>query len=134
MLVLAALLVTGCASSKEPAFYQGDAPPQLEVERWGWRASSNMFWVAEGVVKNLTDQPLEGVTAVCSFYDAGGTFRKSESGRIEKVIPPGKSVQFRVCATVDPGVALARIDFTDFMGEYLPVKQEEPRLRAMRAD
>ena len=58
--------------------------PKLKLLNWTWgEADSDSFVEARGQVKNLTNDNIENVTAVVSFYDKKGRFIKSSETLVE---------------------------------------------------
>ncbi|HHV77330.1 MAG TPA: hypothetical protein GXX39_08180 [Syntrophothermus lipocalidus] len=123
-LLLAALLGgTSCASKTPiPKKVDSSESPQLQLINWRWYQSSDIFFVAEGKIKNVGKEDLDQVKAVFSLYDKEGNLLKNESADLEsKTLRPGKVSLFRVAATVHPKACQARVDFRDFCGDFLAV-------------
>lgn len=99
--------------------------PQVQVINWRWYQSSDLFFVAEGKIKNVCKEDLDQVKVVFSLYDKEGNLLKNESADIKsKTLGPGKVSLFRVAATVHPKACLARVDFRDFYGDFLTVDRK----------
>lgn len=90
--------------------------PKLELGDWSW-SQSHRFAIVEGVVKNLSDKPLERVQAIAQFYAEDGTFITSDSALIEyNPIMPGQESPFKVMATWNPLMKRAKVEFKKMFG------------------
>lgn len=126
MLLAALLGGTSCASKTPiPKKAESSESPQVQVINWRWYQSSDLFFVAEGKIKNVCKEDLDQVKVVFSLYDKEGNLLKNESADIEsKTLRPGKVSLFRVAATVHPKACQARVDFRDFYGDFLTVDRK----------
>ncbi|MCX8126965.1 MAG: FxLYD domain-containing protein [Dehalococcoidia bacterium] len=134
MLVLFIMVGTPCASRTSlPNPIKPNATLQVQLVNWCWYPSSDLFYVAEGKIKNLTSEDMDGVKAVFSVYDEKGNLLKNEAAEINaKSHHPGKTSVFRVVATFHPKACQGRMDFRDFYGDFLMVDRNgEPALKPM---
>ncbi|NLU49128.1 MAG: hypothetical protein GXX09_01775 [Syntrophomonadaceae bacterium] len=137
IIILFSVLTLGTSScaSKNPVTESdvNKAPYKLELVTWKWYESSDLFVVVEGKVKNVSREDFDEVTAVVSFYDKYGNLLKNEREKIKyDPLRPGKTSPFRVVATFHPKATTARVDFQDFMGEFLSTnKKGQPEQQAI---
>ena len=92
--------------------------PKLKLLNWTWgEADSDAFVEARGQVKNLTNDNIENVTAVVSFYDKKGHFIKSSETIVEyNPILPGQTSPFHVMETRNPAMSKATVEFKSLLG------------------
>lgn len=89
---------------------------QLELQSWSWHSEYG-YAIAEGQVKNISDESLKNVEVVITWYTEDYTFITSDSALIEyNPILPGQTSPFKVYATYNPAMFKAGIDFKFFMG------------------
>ncbi|MCE5200531.1 MAG: FxLYD domain-containing protein [Armatimonadota bacterium] len=96
---------------------------QLQLKTWSWSSESEDFVKVEGQVTNLTDEKLENVTAVASFYDSNGEFITSDDALIDyNPILPGQTSPFSVISRYNPAMKKAQIEFKELSGGTLSTK------------
>lgn len=97
--------------------------PKLQLKGWRWYRDSDYFVSAVGEVKNITDEPLENVLAVVSFYTKDGTFITSSEALIRyNPILPGQTSPFEVIENYNPAMEKASIEFAFLLGGTIRVK------------
>jgi hypothetical protein len=90
--------------------------PKLELVSSNWHIGYN-YAIFEGQVKNISSQPLEGVTAAVSFFDDTGAFITSSDALIDyNPILPGQTSPFKVMKTENPAMRKANVEFKYLMG------------------
>lgn len=91
-----------------------EAPLRLQSWRWGEEYS---YAVAEGRVRNVSDQPLKNVTAVVTWYSSSGELITSDNALIEyNPIMPGQASPFKVMARWNPQMEKATVEFKELLG------------------
>lgn len=95
------------------------AAADIEVKAFHW-GKEYSYAISEGQITNLTDETLENVEAVVTFYDSNGNFITSDSSLIEyKVLLPGQTSPFKVHTPANPAMSKAGIEFKILMGRNL---------------
>lgn len=91
------------------------ARPKLKVLAYTW-SREHGYITMEGQVKNLSDEPIDGLQAVGSFYK-GETFVTSDSGMVEyQPLLPKQTSPFRVMLTDNPAIDGATVEFKTLFG------------------
>lgn len=91
------------------------ARPKLKCLAYTWSREYG-YITLEGQVKNLTDEPIDGLQAVGSFYK-GDTFVTSDSGMVEyQPLLPKQTSPFRVMLTDNPAIDGATVEFKTLFG------------------
>ncbi len=73
-----------------------------------------------GEVKNISDKPLEDVTALGIFYDVHGTFVRSDTALIAyRQLLPGQTSPFGVLASRDPAMVNGEVEFIHYSSREL---------------
>lgn len=99
------------------------AQPQLELVATQWRRSSDMFITMEGQVRNISNEPLEDVTAVTTYTNTNGDFITSDDALIDfNPILPGQTSPFSTITTYNPEITRARVEFKHLMGGTILTK------------
>jgi len=81
------------------------------------------YFIIEGMVKNISDKPLESVLAVGNTYTENGEFVKSSDALIEyNPILSGQSSPFKTMTTDNPAIKKCKVDFKEFWGGTIPTK------------
>ena len=76
-----------------------------------------------GLVKNISDKPLDNIEAVVNFLDADGNFIKFDSALIEyNPILPNQTSPFSVMTTDNPEIEAFNINFKYLMGGTILMK------------
>lgn len=100
------------------------AGAKLEILDWHWGREYG-YAIAEGRVKNISDEPLEAVEAVVEFQTSDEQLVKSGSSIIEyNPILPGQTSPFKVMTTHNPAMKTANIQFKELMGGTIPTYQK----------
>ncbi|MCK4427347.1 MAG: FxLYD domain-containing protein [candidate division Zixibacteria bacterium] len=90
---------------------------KLDVQSWHWEKEGS-FVVAEGLVKNISEEKLENVVAVFSVYDANGEFITSDNALIEyDPLLSGQTSPFKVMVKYNPAIEKGEIGFKHLLGE-----------------
>ena len=136
LIFLLGFLLTGYLNSGHTSTVTNSSPtnaattneePKLEVQALTFTVDYG-FNKVEGAVKNLTGEPMEGVTVVANFYDKKGTFVKSDSSLIDyNPILPGQESPFSTIGTSNPEIETVRVQFKYFFGGTIPHKDSIPR-------
>jgi len=113
--------VTSSQESSNPEKkYQGNV---LELLDYGCYKEYDYF-ITEGQVKNISNDPIENVEAIVSAYTKDGKFVKSDSALIEyDPIMPGQISPFRVGMTDNPQIEKCKVEFKEFWGAEIPTKR-----------
>lgn len=97
---------------------------KLEVESWNC-GHEHGYSKVTGRVKNISDQPLENVTAVGEFFTSDNTFVKSSEALIDyNPILAGQSSPFEVLTTHNPAISTCNISFKKLMGGTIETKEK----------
>lgn len=97
--------------------------PQLEVLNWHWSREYS-YIIAEGEVRNISDQKLDNVLAVLRYYTADYTFVTSDDALIDyNPIMPGQTSPFKVYTTDNPLIKSGGLSFRHLMGGAISVKK-----------
>jgi hypothetical protein len=103
-------------SSTSSAAASPRSGPQLELKQFKWHHEYD-YAIGEGLVTNISGQPMKGVTAVVIFNDKSGSFVTSDDAMIDyNPILPGQSSPFKVMARYNPAMKGAHVEFKYFMG------------------
>ena len=106
------------ATSPSPA--RVSASPQVALLSANGHESSS-FHIVEGEVQNITNQRLENIMAVASWYTRDGTFITSEDTLIDyNPTLPGQKSPFKVISTTNPEMARYTVEFKEWMGGTVP--------------
>lgn len=98
---------------------------KLELQSWNWGINHG-YAIAEGEVKNISDQKLNTVDAMVKFYAKDGTFISSGSGLVEyQTLLPGQSSPFKVMEPENPLMNTATLEFKMLMGRPILYKKKE---------
>lgn len=94
----------------------------LELITWNWGESiSGHFIEARGQLKNISQNSMQRVNVLVSFYDSSGNFVTSQSSFIEfDPILPGQISPFNVIASFNPLIKKASIEFKFYLGGSIP--------------
>ncbi len=112
------------SSTAAPAPPPRPAGPRLEYSGFNW-SISHSYATVNGRVTNITDQRLENVMAVVSFFDSGGQFITSDDALIDyNPLLPGQTAPFTVMARANPAMASARLEFKELMGGTIEAKEK----------
>jgi hypothetical protein len=85
------------------------------------------FMTVHGLVKNISSEKLENVEAVVEFYEADGSFVKSEDSLIKyNPILPGQTSPFEVGSSDNPAIKRFKVTFKDLMGGTIPSIDSSP--------
>lgn len=83
----------------------------------------------DGMVTNISGEPMKNVQAVGEFYTEDGTFVKSAEALLEyNPILPGQSSPFQVLTTTNPAIKKGHVVFKELFGGTIPTRfpTEEP--------
>ena len=90
--------------------------PLLELQTFRWYESYGHA-VAEGLVKNISDKPIQSVEVVFLIFDGHDTFITSGSSLTQyNPILPKQSSPFKVYATWNAEMKKANVDFKHLLG------------------
>ena len=107
---------SGDETARRPAAI---SKPVLELQSWHWSTEHGVA-IAEGLVKNISDQKLKNVEVVVMFVDSNGDFITTGEALIEyNPILPGQTSPFKAMATANPAPGKAQIDFKTLFGGSL---------------
>jgi hypothetical protein len=91
----------------------------------GYESESGGYHYVEGLVTNLSNQPLKNVTAMGIWLDKDGEFIKSDHALIDyNPILPGQTSPFKTISTGNPAMAKFRVEFKTLMGGTLDVDDQ----------
>jgi hypothetical protein len=94
----------------------------LELQKFQMYQTYRSTGVARiiGEVKNISDKPLEDVTALGIFYDVHGNFVRSDTALIAyRPLLPGQSSPFAVLASGDPALVNGKVEFIHYFSREL---------------
>lgn len=101
----------------------------LELKSWNW-GESYEHAIAEGLVKNISSQPIRNLEVVVSYYDSKDNFITSDSTLIDyNPILPGQASPFKSITTWNPAMAKASVDFKPMFGTPLPYKENTKNVK-----
>lgn len=103
--------------------------PKLKISKsdWNWYTQYNSVAIAEGRVKNISGEPLDGVEVVVTWLSKTGEYITSNSTLIDfQPIDAGKSSPWKVIAQYVPGIstAKAKVEFKYFNGGEIKTKRD----------
>jgi hypothetical protein len=91
--------------------------PKLSLISSTGTISEYGYSYVEGEVRNISNEPLQHVTAVASWYDASDTFITSDSALIEyDPLLPGQTSPFKVGTRNNPAIKRFSIGFKTMLG------------------
>ena len=91
------------------------------------------YFKVDGQVKNTSNEPLQGVEAVVTWYDSDGGFVKSEEALIEyDPLLSGQTSPFKSITTGNPAMKRYSIEFKELAGT--PLEHEDLRRRVLKND
>jgi hypothetical protein len=100
--------------------------PELELTSWSWSEDSSEA-VARGEVRNISDHPLDRVSARVSWYTEEGSLVISGDALIEdQPLSPGKTSLFQVVRSRRPAMKEADVQFEHQLGRSIPWRKGEP--------
>ena len=112
-------------NTTNPYLYNGNAQsdePKLELISHHWSREYG-YAIYEGRVKNISNESLENVEAVVTFYDRNDTFVTSSDALIEfNPILPGQISNFKVMKTSNPEMKKAGVSFKFILGGSIQYK------------
>ena len=98
------------------------------VSSKGYESEYGGYHIIEGMVKNISDEPLKNVTAVGIWLDKDGEFIKSDDALIDyNPILPGQTSPFKTMSTGNPAMAKFRIEFKTLFGGTLSLDDQRKR-------
>ncbi|MEP7173436.1 MAG: hypothetical protein ABI705_08110 [Aestuariivirga sp.] len=101
------------------------AGSELELIKWSWQREYD-YAIVEGVVRNISGQPLKNVEAVVSFQTKSGEFITADTALVDyNPILRGQASPFKVIARWNPAMARANIEFKYLFGGTLNVYQNK---------
>lgn len=128
-LVVWLCFIIGRSESRTTPREDGPTPnqnvgPQLDAVSWHWGQDGDTDYVlAEGEVKNLTNEPMKNVEAIVTFRTASGEFISSETAFTQfNPIMPGQTSPWKVICPYNPEMQKAGLEFKDFMGQTFDTK------------
>ena len=111
------------ASRKTAQYYKDNT--KLVLLDWSWHTEHG-YAIAEGMVKNVSSEPLRNICANVTFLTASGSHVTSEDSLVSyNPIMPNQASPFRVMARENPEIRKARIDFKQLMGGTVDHLTEE---------
>lgn len=103
-------------------YTQQGPPPEfvpLELKGYDWYKDSE-YTIAEGEVKNRSDERIENLMAVVSVYDKNGNFITSKDSLIEyNPLLAGQTSPFKVYVRWNPEMHRAKVEFKTFNGTVI---------------
>jgi len=110
--------------SQATAQYYKDSTKLVLVD-WNWRREHG-YVIAEGMVRNVTQQPMRNICAAVTFLTSSGEFVTSEDSLVSyNPILPNQTSPFRVMARGNPEIRKARIGFKELFGGSVDHVTEE---------
>jgi hypothetical protein len=110
-----------------PAGAPAPATPQLELlsaRRYEERGHRQV----EGEVKNISNESLENVVAVVTWYTNSNQLLKSDEALIEvNPILPGRTSPFKTVTTPNPALTSYTVTFKRQFGGTIPTKDSRPK-------
>jgi hypothetical protein len=118
--------VNNVASGSDTPTAPAASEPQLAlIASNGYESDVGGFHYIEGQVKNLSDKPLENVTAVGIWYDKDGNFIKSDDAVIDyNPILPGQTSPFKTISTGNPAMSRYRVEFKRIFGGTIATRDD----------
>lgn len=105
--------------AEDKALRRASPKAVLELTAFSWHTEHG-YAIVEGMVKNISPEPLESVQAVAIFSDNDGNFITSADALIDyRPILPGQSSPFKVMKSENPAMKSARVEFKQFAGGEL---------------
>jgi len=81
---------------------------------------TTQYVVVEGMVRNISDGPLDNVMAIVLFFDSASEFVTSDSALIEYVpLMPGQASSFKIHVRWKPTLVQFRVEFKELAGPRL---------------
>jgi hypothetical protein len=127
------------SSSATPAAAVPPSPPpepQYDlalISSKGYESEYGGYHITEGLVKNISSQPLKNVTAVGIWLDKDGEFIKSDDALIDyNPILPGQTSPFKTMSTGNPAMTKFRVEFKTLMGGTLAVDDQRKKAGSKR--
>lgn len=94
----------------------GENSAPLKVSSWNWSVEYS-YAIAEGVVTNKSNSPIQNLEAIVEFTDDADRFIASGSALVEfRRLMPGQSSPFKVMKSYNPLMRSARLRFKEFTG------------------
>ena len=116
---------TSSKSHTSPSKKPVKSEPVLELQSWSWHTEYD-YVIAEGTVKNISNQNLKNVTVVIQLKDSNGRYITSDEAVIKyNPILPGQISPFKVMPRHNPEMSKASIDFKYLLGGTLPWREVE---------
>lgn len=92
----------------------------LEILSHNWQRTTDAYVTVLGQVKNVTNEPIESVMVVASFYDKDKNFITYDDALIDyNPIMPGQVSPFKIIVRYNPLMNGYRIEFRTFAGEKI---------------
>jgi hypothetical protein len=129
---------TSAGSSAPPASPIPAAPPAPEpspaapklalLSANGYEAEVGGYHYIEGQVKNVSDEPLQNVMVVGTWYDKDGNFIKFDDALIDyNPILPGQTSPFKTISTGNPAMARYSVGFKTLFGGSLAMDDQRKK-------
>jgi hypothetical protein len=134
LVVIVCLFVAGVVNGPVPAGPVSDnagrsaGEPRLELQNFRVYEEYGYSHI-DGMVTNISGEPMKNVQAVGEFYTEDGTFVKAAEALLEyNPILPGQSSPFQVLTTTNPAIKRGTVNFKEFFGGTIPTRfpTEEP--------
>jgi hypothetical protein len=96
--------------------------PKLELLSWRW-SEANTYLTAEGEVKNISDESMDNIEVIVSFYASNDVFVKSAEALVDyNPIMPGQTSPFKAMTPSNPVIQKARIQFKKMFSGTIPYR------------
>jgi len=102
--------------------------PQLELlASNAYVSDGGGYMIIEGLVKNSTTKPIDGLMAVGQVYDDAGGFISSDKAVVDyNPLLPGQSSPFKVMIRHNPAIARYDVGFSHVFGRTVPHVDRRP--------
>jgi len=106
------------STTQQPAQPPVPQQPKLALlSASGYETEGGGFFVVEGQVKNVSDEPLENVAVVATWFTQDDTFITSDDAIIDyNPILPGQTSPFKTMSRSNPAMSKYTLDFKELFG------------------
>ncbi len=94
----------------------------------GYESESGNYHYIEGLIKNISNEPISSVVAVGLWFDKDGEFIKSDDALIDyNPILPGQTSPFKTISRGNPAMSKFRVEFKTMRGATLSVEDQRKK-------
>jgi len=94
----------------------------------GYESDGGGYHIVEGQVKNISNEPLQNVTAVATWFDKDGGFIKSDNAIVEyNPILPGQTSPFKTMSSTNPAMSKYAVEFKTLFGGTLSLDDQRKK-------